>query len=64
MPTSKKTRKPYRLAVLALWAVPHFAQAIPLISLSGGMQMTCQFVNNTGGQYTDSQIYVVAIPRS
>jgi len=30
-----------------------------LIPLNSGMQMTCQFVNNTGGQYSNSQIYVL-----
>lgn len=37
------------------------AFAATLIPLNAGMQMTCQFVNNTGGQYSNSQIYVLAI---
>ena len=58
-------RKPFSPIVLFLgaclgWA-PFAARAVTLIPLNAGMQMTCQFVNNTGGQYQDSQIYVVAI---
>ena len=64
MPTSRKPRKLPGLAVLALWAAPLIVHAVSLIRLNSGMQMTCQFVNNTGGQYTNSQIYVVAISQN
>jgi len=64
MPTSRKPRKLPGLAVLALWAAPLIVHAVSLIPLNSGMQMTCQFVNNTGGQYTNSQIYVVAISQN
>ncbi len=37
------------------------ATAQTIIPLSSGMQMTCQFINNTNGAYADSQIYVIAI---
>ena len=37
------------------------ALAASLVPLNAGMQMTCQFVNNTAGQYTNSQIYILAI---
>ncbi len=64
MSTSQKSRKFPRLAVLALWAAPYLVHAVTLIPLNSGMQMTCQFVNNTGGQYSNSQIYVVAIAQN
>jgi len=63
-PISRKRRLFPILAVLTLCALPYFAHAVSLIPLNAGMQMTCQFVNNTGGQYSDSQIYVVAISQN
>ena len=63
-PTSRKYRKYRDLAVFTLWALPIFVHAVTLIPLNSGMQMTCQFVNNTGGQYSNSQIYVVAIAQN
>jgi len=49
------------LSVIAGFALsPNIARS-QLISLTSGMQMTCQFVNNTNGQYSNSQIYVIAI---
>jgi len=35
-----------------------------LIPLASGKQMTFQFVNNTGGKFADSQIYVLMIARN
>jgi beta-glucanase (GH16 family) len=35
-----------------------------LAPLQSGMQMTCQFANNTNGAYSNSQIYVVAIAQN
>jgi len=35
-----------------------------LIPLAAGRQMTCQFVNNTGGAYSNSQIYVLLMARN
>ena len=62
----RKTRKYLNCAAAALawWAVPCWVNAVSLIPLNSGMQMTCQFVNNTGGQYSNSQIYVVAIAQN
>ena len=62
MPTPPKINKILTgLPALMLAAIlfPRPVQAVTLIPLNAGMQMTCQFVNNTGGQYANSQIYDV-----
>jgi len=40
---------------------PVNTQTDVLIPLNSGMQMTCQFINNTNGQYQNNQIYVLVI---
>src|SRR5579859_4357573 len=66
VPKEKRLKTSFKIALtlsllfcLAASSSLH-AQAVSLIPLNAGAQMTCQFVNNTG-TYSNSQIYVMAI---
>jgi hypothetical protein len=50
--------------LLALPALVAGLPTVPLAPLAPGMQMTCQFLNQTQGERSDSQIFVLIIVRN